>query len=92
MSETEFEVAVRKILEQTKPGDLLTYGELATEAGFPGAARAVGNYLRQAGEPLPWWRVVNSRGRLHPNGSIRQAELLAKESTMCENGYIKGWK
>lgn len=92
MAETEFEESVGRVLAKTKPGEILTYGELAAEAGFPGAARAVGNFLRSAGEDLPWWRVVNSKGRLHPHGKERQAELLSEELITCEKGFIKGWK
>ncbi len=89
---SEFETSVAKVLLKSKPGEILTYGELAAEAGFPGAARAVGNFLRSAGEELPWWRVVNSKGRLHPHGAKKQAEMLAEESVTCEKGFIKAWK
>ncbi len=89
---SKFEASVARVLTESKPGDVLTYGEVASEAGFPGAARAVGNFLRTAGEDLPWWRVVNSKGRLHPHGAVEQAQLLAKEAISCKNGHIEAWK
>ena len=46
--ESDFARAVRSVLEGTKPGEVMTYGEVAAEAGFPGAARAVGGVLRRS--------------------------------------------
>ena len=83
----DFETAVRAVLASLKPGEIITYGEVASEAGFPGAARAVGNLLRGS-EGLPWWRVVNSSGRLTPKHEERQAKLLAEEGIETRNGKI----
>lgn len=87
-SETEFERAVRKVLTATESGDLLTYGEVAFEAGYPGAARAVGNYLRNS-EDVPWWRVVAANGRLHPHGTAEQTRILVSEGIPVTNGRVK---
>ena len=38
----DFTEAVVAVLEGLERGDVVTYGEVAAEAGFPGAARAVG--------------------------------------------------
>jgi methylated-DNA-protein-cysteine methyltransferase-like protein len=78
-----FEESVRRVLDQTQPGDVLTYGEVASEAGFPGAARAVGNLLR-LGEGMPWWRVVAASGRLNPSDSQEHAERLRAEGHVVE--------
>ncbi|MGA7173394.1 MAG: MGMT family protein [Candidatus Dormiibacterota bacterium] len=80
--------AVERVLRATLPGDLLTYGELATLAGHIGGARAVGHVLAQS-QGLPWWRVVNSQGRLVPGHEQRQAELLAKEGIRVRNGRCR---
>ncbi|OWY58803.1 hypothetical protein B7486_78005, partial [cyanobacterium TDX16] len=40
-----FEEDVVRVLEGLRPGDLVTYGDVAEEAGHPGAARAVGRLL-----------------------------------------------
>jgi alkylated DNA nucleotide flippase Atl1 len=50
----DFESAVVARLRRLRPGEIATYGEIAAEAGFPGAARAVGNVLART-EGLPWW-------------------------------------
>ncbi len=78
-----FEDEVRRVLGETEPGDVLTYGEVASEAGFPGAARAVGNLLR-VGEGMPWWRVVAASGRLNPSGPDEHAERLRAEGHRVE--------
>ncbi|MGB6771020.1 MAG: MGMT family protein [Candidatus Dormiibacterota bacterium] len=73
------------VLATLGPGDVLTYGELARLTGHPGAARAVGRVMSQS-SGLPWWRVVNSQGRLVPGHERRQAELLRAEGIEVVNG------
>lgn len=84
---TEFESAVIAVLTNTGPGDVLSYGDVAAEAGFPGAARAVGNILSRV-EGLPWWRVVSSTGRLIPHDPEEQARRLEAEGVRCRNGRV----
>ena len=54
------------VLSKIPSGRLVTYGQLAKMAGYPGAARAVGALLKQLpeGTQLPWHRVVAAGGRL----------------------------
>lgn len=84
---TPFEAAVIAVLRSTEPGDVMAYGEVAAEAGFPGAARAVGSLLRRF-EDLPWWRIVNASGRLVPGHQTTQSELLANEGIKTRNGRV----
>lgn len=84
---SEFTDAVVEVLHNTEPGDVLSYGDVAAEAGYPGAARAVGNILATVPD-LPWWRVVSASGRLIPHDPVRQADLLADEGVRCENGKV----
>ena len=49
---TDFEEAVTAVISSLEPGDVVTYGEVAAEAGYPGAARAVGTVLAKS-EGLP---------------------------------------
>ena len=60
-------------------GEVMTYGEIAVEAGYPGAARAVGNVLGESGGTLPWWRVVNATGRLVPGHETEHVRRLRAE-------------
>ena len=84
---TEFERAVVRVLVATEPGDVLAYGEVAAEAGYPGAARAVGNVLKRV-DGLPWWRVVTASGRLIPHAPDEQARRLADEGVPTAGGRV----
>ena len=70
-----FEERVRAVLLALRPGDVVTYGEVAAEAGSPRAARAVGNVLAGS-DGLPWWRVVSASGRLVAGHEREQARRL----------------
>jgi methylated-DNA-protein-cysteine methyltransferase-like protein len=76
---TPFEAAVAKVLDSLRRGELVTYGEVAAEAGYPGRARAVGAYLASSGGAHPWWRVVTSTGRLVPGHEGEHARRLRAE-------------
>ncbi|HUF14372.1 MAG TPA: MGMT family protein [Acidimicrobiia bacterium] len=86
---TAFADAVIAVISALEPGDVVTYGEVAAEAGYPGAARAVGGILRTS-EGLPWWRVVGAGGRLRTPDPVRQAHLLSDEGVLIVNGRVAG--
>lgn len=85
---TPFEAAVCEILDATIPGDVMSYGEVAGEAGYPGAARAVGGVLKRV-DDLPWWRIVNSVGRVVPHNAVEQTKLLRAEGNTVKNGRVQ---
>lgn len=85
---TGFEEAVAAVIARLAPGDLATYGEIAEEAGFPGAARAVGHVL-SGSDGLPWWRVVAANGRLVPGHEVDQARRLAGEGVVVVDGRVR---
>jgi len=85
----DFTEAVIEVLDALRPGEVMAYGEVAAEAGYPGAARAVGNLLRRT-PGLPWWRVVTSTGRLVPKLENEHAERLRAEGVKIENGRVVG--
>ena len=86
-----FEASVIAVLERLAPGDVITYGEVAAEAGFPGAARAVGNLLRHTGRPVPWWRVVTAEGRMVPGAEAEQRRRLGAEGVVfTRSGRVSG--
>lgn len=84
-----FTAAVIAVLEQLEPGEVMAYGDVAVEAGYPGAARAVGNLLRRT-PGLPWWRVVTSTGRLVPGNEHEQAGRLRAEGVKVRRGKVIG--
>jgi methylated-DNA-protein-cysteine methyltransferase-like protein len=86
---TVFEEAVCDVLARLAPGEVVTYGEVAAEAGFPGAARAVGTFLARTEAPLPWWRVVTSTGRLVPGHEAEHARRLRREGVRLHRGKVR---
>jgi methylated-DNA-protein-cysteine methyltransferase-like protein len=83
-----FEEAVAGVLTALGRGEVVTYGEVALEAGFPGAARAVGAFLSAYGDGYPWWRVVTSSGRLVPGHEVEHARRLNQEGVPVVNGRV----
>ena len=62
-----------------KPGEVLSFGDIAARAGRPDASRAAGAVLANSADTLPWWRVVYADGHLPPCNPSLQAERLADE-------------
>jgi methylated-DNA-protein-cysteine methyltransferase-like protein len=85
---TPFECSVAEVLERLEPGEVVTYGEVAAEAGYPGAARAVGSYLARSGDEHPWWRVVTSTGRLVPGHEREHGRRLRGEGVRLVRGHV----
>tara|TARA_Y100001970_G_scaffold292882_1_gene436363 strand:+ start:4985 stop:5557 length:573 start_codon:yes stop_codon:yes gene_type:complete len=82
-----FSDAVASVLAGLTEGEVLSYGEVAEEAGFPGGARAVGQFLKR-NPGYPWWRIVNANGRLAPGNEVAQANLLRSEGVLVKNGHV----
>ena len=87
---TPFARRVLGVLRRIPPGRIVSYGEVARLAGRPGAARAVGNIMRQADEPgLPYHRVVASGGKLGGYTSLQlKAALLSAEGLVVRGRRI----
>ena len=94
---SEFETALYNTLANLPKGKLTSYGLLAKRCGYPNYARHVGKVLSKLpeGSSLPWFRVVNSQGKisLSGDGFIRQAQKLAAEGiTINENGKVVNFR
>jgi methylated-DNA-protein-cysteine methyltransferase related protein len=85
---TPFEEAVAQVLTALMPGDVVTYGEVAAEAGYPGRARAVGRILAESDGEFPWWRVVTASGRLVPGHETEHARRLRAEGVAVVDGKV----
>lgn len=86
---TEFETAVARVLDGLQPGDVVTYGEVADEAGYPGRARAVGRFLSASDGAYPWWRVVTAAGRLVPGHEDEHARRLRSEGRIVVGNRVR---
>jgi len=91
---TPFVHRVLGVLRRIPPGRVTTYGDVARLAGRPGAARAVGNIMRDAKAPhLPYHRVVAAGGRVGGYGGAPglKASLLAAEGHTVKRHRIVGF-
>jgi methylated-DNA-protein-cysteine methyltransferase-like protein len=85
---TIFEDAVLEVITSLQVGEVVTYGEVADQAGFPGAARAVGSVLRNCDGDVPWWRVVGAGGLIRTPVKEKQADLLRSEGVLVMDGKV----
>lgn len=78
-------------LRTVGPGEVVTYGELAREAGSPRQSRLVGRILAEGHPDVPWWRVVTATGRLVPGHEAEQRRRLVAEGvTLTDRGVRMG--
>lgn len=77
-----------EVLRGLAPGEVVSYGEVAAEAGHPGAHRAVGRFLRDH-DGFPWWRVVTADGRLVPGHEAEQTRRLEAEGLTVRAGHVR---
>jgi O-6-methylguanine DNA methyltransferase len=86
---TDFSSRVLSVVRRIPVGCVATYGDVADLAGRPGAARAVGNIMRDCrSRDVPCHRVVAAAGRLGGYGgqtglkrSLLQAEGITVRGT-----------
>jgi methylated-DNA-protein-cysteine methyltransferase related protein len=76
------------VIMSLRPGEVVTYGEIAADAGYPKLSRLVGRILAHNDGELPWWRVVNSTGRLVPGHEREQTQLLRSEDVRVRSGRV----
>jgi methylated-DNA-[protein]-cysteine S-methyltransferase len=81
---TPFELAVWQALVEIRHGETLSYGELASRIGHPGAPRAVGvaNARNPIAVIIPCHRVIGADGSLtgYGGGLDRKRLLLELEA------------
>lgn len=77
------------VIRSLREGEVVTYGAIADDAGYPGRSRLVGSLLAGSDLDLPWWRVVNSTGRLVPGHEAEQAQLLRAEGVTVDGGRVR---
>lgn len=78
---------IYSVIDCVPKGRVSTYGTIAKEAGLPRGARQVAAALRNLnpGRDLPWFRVVNTSGRIseRPGGSeLAQRTILEQEGVL----------
>jgi methylated-DNA-[protein]-cysteine S-methyltransferase len=83
---TPFQHAVADALRQIPRGEVVTYGELAALAGYPGAARAVGSFCahNRFAFLVPCHRVVGAGGL----GGYGATGLAVKRRLLALEGVV----
>lgn len=81
---TPFQQSVIAVVAAIPSGEVLTYAEVAAEAGHPGSSQAVSNVLRRV-PGLPWWRVIPTSGRLYRTHRPTQLALLRDEGVAVDD-------
>ncbi|MDN5641724.1 MAG: MGMT family protein [Acinetobacter sp.] len=85
-----------QVIAQIPYGRVASYGQIARLAGIPKHSRLVGYVLKHmdADSSLPWYRVINSQGkislsRLNDQGQNIQAQLLMAEGILVIGDKVK---
>jgi methylated-DNA-protein-cysteine methyltransferase-like protein len=86
---TERDERIVAVLRSLGAGEVVTYGDVAADAGFPRHARLVGRILAAAYEELSWWRVVGAGGRLVPGNEREHAARLRAEGVVVDGGKVR---
>jgi methylated-DNA-[protein]-cysteine S-methyltransferase len=86
MTMTDFAQKVYEITKQIPRGKVATYGQIATLAGSPGAARAVGMCMKHNlyAPVVPCHRVVGANGQL--TGFSAKGGIAKKKSMLMTEG------
>jgi O-6-methylguanine DNA methyltransferase len=87
-----FSRRVLSVVRRIPPGRVATYGDVATVAGRPRAARAVGNIMRDCRRPdVPCHRVIAAGGRLGGYGGNEgmKRALLAAEGVIVSGARVR---
>jgi O-6-methylguanine DNA methyltransferase len=67
-------------------GSTMSYGEVARQAGNPGAARAVGSFMKENHDPsVPCHRVIRADGSI---GEYNRGGPRAKRARLVEEGAL----
>jgi methylated-DNA-[protein]-cysteine S-methyltransferase len=89
---TPFTARVLTTVRRIPAGRVATYGDIAAAAGRPGAARAVGNIMRDcSARDVPCHRVIAAAGRLGGYGGNLEMKraLLRAEGIIVRHTSIR---
>ena len=82
-----FKEKVLQIVREIPKGNTMTYGTVAKKAGNPGAARAVGAYMKDNyDKTVPCHRVIRSDGTI---GDYNRGGPDAKRALLIKEGAIR---
>jgi methylated-DNA-protein-cysteine methyltransferase related protein len=82
---------LRAQVRRIRRGQVMTYGEVAKAAGYPGSARQVVWALQKSGPGVPWHRVVGAglRIKLPGEAGLEQQIRLESEGWIVNAGRLR---
>src|ERR1044072_6604441 len=90
MARTALVARVLNVVRRIPPGRVATYGDIARLAGYPGAARAVGDVMRTSKQlDVPYHVVIAARG---PLGGYGRREALERALLVAEGVTVVGMR
>ncbi|MFY1673395.1 MGMT family protein [Plantactinospora sp. WMMB334] len=84
MTPEEYVEEVLALVERIPPGRVMSYGSIAdhlADRSGRSSARLIGSIMARHGGGVPWYRVVNSAGRLPPGHETEARARLRAEGT-----------
>jgi len=88
--DAEFRERVYRVVGSIPKGKVMTYGQVAAQAGAAWAAWEVGQIANRGPSELPWQRVVNKTGGLargYPGGFSGHKKDLEAEGVVVGDDY-----
>lgn len=94
---TKFKEEVLAVVQMILKGKTMSYGEVASKSGHPGAYRAVANLMKSnCDESISCHRVVYSNGRVgkynRSGGEEVKIKRLKSEGVVVVNKYVQDSK
>lgn len=88
----DFTLKVIQTIRNIPAGKVMTYGQIADQAGSPRAARQVARLLHSmsAKYDLPWHRVINAEGAISLQN--KEHQLMQREKLQSEGVEFTGQK
>ena len=94
-NQMDYNIQVWEIVKRIPAGMVCTYGRIAAMIPPPNemdpkaykafGARWVGGAMAQCPDDVPWWRVINSQGKISARPSaLLQRELLENEGVVFD--------
>lgn len=91
---SSFKQKVMQAVSSIPEGKVASYGQVALYIGTPRAARQVGWTLRQIGPEtnIPWWRVINQKGRISIDGNLHADRELQKKLLLADGIEVNDFR
>jgi methylated-DNA-protein-cysteine methyltransferase-like protein len=88
-----FTLEVIKIIQSIPKGHVMTYGQIAQQAGSPRGARQVVRILHSLSKAydLPWHRVINAKGEIaltNEEYRFMQKLYLENEGIIVDDNHL----